>query len=108
MANNVVEVSDSSFDTEVLQSTIPVLLDFWAPWCPPCKAIAPVIEQLAGEYNGKLKVAKMNVDENPRTPTQYKVQGIPKLIFFKGGQVVEQLVGARPKEELVDAIKKII
>jgi thioredoxin 1 len=104
----VSEVSDASFAQEVLQSKIPVLIDFWAPWCGPCKAIAPVVEELAGEYEGRLKVVKMNVDDNPQTPSQYGVRGIPNLIVFKGGQVAEQIVGAVPKAQLVKAIDRVV
>ena len=98
------EISDSTFDKEVLQSTTPVLIDFWAPWCGPCRAIAPVVEELAKEYDGKLKVVKMNVDDNPQTPSRYGVRGIPNLIVFKGGKVAEQIVGAVPKSRLAQAI----
>lgn len=108
MAGKVGEVSDSSFDAEVIKSSIPVLVDFWAPWCGPCKSIAPVLEEIAGEYDGKLKVVKVNVDDNPRSPTQYGVRGIPNLVFFKDGKVAEQIVGAVPKDQLVNAITKII
>ncbi len=106
--SNVSEVSDSSFDQEVLQSKTPVLIDFWAEWCGPCKAIAPVIEELAGEYGGKLKVVKMNVDNNPETPSRYGVRGIPNLILFKGGAVAQQIVGAAPKPQLVKAIDSVL
>ncbi|MEO8602868.1 MAG: thioredoxin [bacterium] len=102
--SNVLEVSDQNFDQEVLKSTTPVLIDFWAPWCGPCKAIGPVIEQLAGEYAGRLKVVKMNVDDNPQTPSRYGVRGIPNLLVIKGGQVADQIVGAVPKAHLVKAI----
>jgi thioredoxin 1 len=102
------ETSDSTFDTDVLQSGTPVLVDFWAPWCGPCKSIAPVLEQLASEYAGKLKIVKLNVDDNPRTPPHYNVRGIPNLVFFKGGQVVEQIVGAVQKDILETAIKKVV
>jgi thioredoxin 1 len=102
------ETSDSAFDTDVLQSGTPVLVDFWAPWCGPCKSIAPVLEQLAAEYAGKLKIVKLNVDDNPRTPPHYNVRGIPNLVFFKGGQVVEQIVGAVQKDILETAIKKVV
>jgi len=108
MAGNVGEVSDSSFQDEVLKSAIPTLVDFWAPWCGPCKSIAPVLDELAREYAGQLKVVKLNVDDNPRTPSTYNVRGIPNLVFFKGGEVVEQVVGAVPKDQLVTAIKKLL
>jgi thioredoxin len=101
-------VADDSFDREVLQSSTPVLIDFWAPWCAPCRAIAPVVEELAAEYAGKLKVMKMNVDENPQTPSRYGVRGIPNLILFLGGQVKEQIVGAVPKAHLVRAISNVV
>ena len=105
---NVLEVSDGTFDSEVLGSDTPVLIDFWAPWCAPCRAIAPVVEELAGEYAGKLKVVKMNVDDNPQTPSRYGVRGIPNLILFKGGEVKEQIVGAVAKKRLVDAIGQVV
>ncbi len=105
---NVVEVSDQSFEQEVINSETPVLIDFWAPWCGPCKAIAPVVEELAGSYAGKLKVVKMNVDDNPQTPSRYGVRGIPNLILFKGGQVAEQIVGAVPRAQLVRAIDEAL
>ena len=101
-------VEDASFEREVLQSPTPVLIDFWAPWCGPCRAIAPVVEELAKEYAGKLKVVKMNVDENPQTPSRYGVRGIPNLILFKGGQVKEQIIGAVPKTQLVKAITSVV
>ncbi len=104
----VQEVSDASFDGEVLKSDLPVLIDFWAPWCAPCKVIAPVVEQVANEYSGRLKVVKMNVDDNPQTPSQYGVRGIPNLILFKGGQVRDQIVGAVPKAHLVKAIDQVV
>ena len=105
---NVQEVSDATFESEVLQSSTPVLIDFWAPWCGPCRAIAPVVEELAGEYAGKLKVVKMNVDENQATPSRYGVRGIPNLILFKGGQVHEQIVGAVPKSRLAQAVQNAV
>lgn len=108
MAGNVGEISDSSFQQEILESSTPALVDFWAPWCGPCKSIAPVLEEIANEFSGKLKVAKLNVDDNPQTPTRYNVKGIPNLVFFKAGKVVEQIVGAVPKEQLIAAIKKLI
>jgi thioredoxin 1 len=105
---NVHEVSDGTFDSEVLSSDTPVLIDFWAPWCAPCRAIAPIVEELAGEYAGKLKVLKMNVDDNPQTPSRYGVRGIPNLILFQGGEVKEQIVGAVAKKRLVDAIAPLV
>jgi thioredoxin 1 len=106
--SDVTNVSDDSFEREVLQSPTPVLVDFWAPWCAPCRAIAPTVEELSREYAGKLKVVKMNVDDNPRTPTQYGVRGIPNLIVFNGGQVKEQIIGAVAKSKLVDAISSVV
>ena len=108
MAENISAVSDATFESEVLKSPVPVLIDFWAPWCGPCKAIAPIVDELAGEYAGKLKIVKMNVDENPRTPAQYGVRGIPNLILFKNGTVQQQIVGAVPKAHLVKAITTVV
>ncbi len=105
---DLLAVSDDTFEREVLQSATPVLIDFWAPWCAPCRAIAPVVEELAGEYAGKLKVVKMNVDDNPRTPMKYGVRGIPNLIIFESGQVKEQIVGAVPKSQLVQAVARVV
>lgn len=105
---DVLPVGDDSFDREVLASSTPVLIDFWAPWCAPCRAIAPVVEEIAREYAGKLKVMKMNVDDNPKTPSRYGVRGIPNLILFHGGQVKEQIVGAVPKSQLVKAISSVV
>ena len=105
---DVQQVSDVSFHSDVLQADVPVLIDFWAPWCGPCKAIAPVVEELAGEYDGRLKVVKMNVDDNPQTPAQYGVRGIPNLILFKSGEVKQQIVGAVPKGHLVKAIDDVV
>lgn len=101
---NIKHVSDSNFEGEVLKSPTPVLIDFWAPWCGPCKNIAPVLDELADEYVGKLKIVKINVDENPETPARYGVRGIPNLLIIKGGQVKEQIIGAVPKARLVQAV----
>ncbi|OLD78567.1 MAG: thioredoxin [Ignavibacteria bacterium 13_1_40CM_2_61_4] len=99
-----IAVDDANFQSEVLSSDRPVLVDFWAIWCGPCKMIAPIVEELASEYEGKLKVAKMDVDANPRTSMQFGIRSIPTLIVFKGGQVVEQIVGAVPKRHLVEKV----
>ncbi|MFH1136246.1 MAG: thioredoxin [Pseudomonadota bacterium] len=105
---NVLHVSDSGFETDVLKSDVPVLVDFWAAWCGPCQAIGPTIEELAAEYAGKIKVAKMNVDENPQTPGKYGIRAIPTLIVFKGGQVTEQITGAVGKAQIVKALEKAL
>jgi thioredoxin 1 len=97
----IVHVSDASFEDEVIKSTEPVLLDFWAEWCGPCKAIAPMLDDIAGEYKGKIRIAKLNVDENPRTAQRFNVRSIPTLILFKSGQVQGQKVGAPRKPDLV-------
>lgn len=99
-------VSDGNFEQIVLQSDVPVLVDFWAPWCGPCLAIGPVIDSLAGEYSGKIKVVKMNVDENANVPANYGVRSIPFLVMFKNGQVSESLVGAHPKAKISEMIEK--
>jgi thioredoxin 1 len=101
-----VELTDSSFETEVLKSTIPVLIDFWAIWCGPCRMVSPIVEELAGEYTGKLKVGKVDVDTNPSTAMQYGIRSIPTLLLFKDGQVVEQIVGAVPKRVIVDKLSR--
>ena len=105
---NIKHVSDSNFEGEVLKSPTPVLIDFWAPWCGPCKAIAPLLDELADEYAGKLKIVKINVDDNPETPARYGVRGIPNLLIIKGGQVKEQIIGAVPKGRLVQAVDSAI
>jgi len=104
----ITEVGDSNFEAEVTRSDLPVLIDFWAPWCGPCKSIAPIVEELAGEYEGRLKVAKLNVDENPATASRFGVRGIPNLLILKAGTVKDQLVGAVPKSRLVNAIEKAL
>ena len=104
----VLEVTDSTFAQEVLQSTPPVLVDVWADWCGPCKAIAPIVEELAREYEGQLKVMKLDVDENPRTASEYRVQSIPTLLVFKDGKPAERIVGAVPKKVIVDTLHRVM
>ncbi len=99
-----IEVTDSNFQTEVINSDKPVLIDFWAVWCGPCKMIAPTIEEIAKEYDGKLKVCKLDVDSNPKTAMQYGIRSIPTLLIIKGGQVAEQIVGAVQKGKLVEKV----
>jgi thioredoxin 1 len=109
MASNAIfEVTDSNFDQDVLKADQPVLVDFWAAWCGPCRALAPIVDELAQQFQGKIKVGKMDVDSNSATPMRYKVTGIPTLLVFKGGQVVEQLVGYRPKDAIQQALEKHI
>jgi thioredoxin 1 len=105
---DVLTATDSNFDSEVLSSNVPVLVDFWAEWCGPCRALAPTIDELAAQFKGKVKIYKMNVDENPQTPGKFRIRGIPTLIVFKGGEVVEQLVGAHPKAAISQALEKTL
>jgi len=104
----ITEVGDNNFEAEVLSCDLPVLVDFWAPWCGPCKSIAPIVEEIASEFEGKLKVAKLNVDDHPVTASRYGIRGIPNLIILKAGTVKEQIVGAVPKAKLVSAIEKAL
>jgi thioredoxin 1 len=110
MANDssLLQVNDKNFTAEVLQSDIPVLVDFWATWCGPCRAISPIVEELAKEFSGRVKITKLNVDENPSTPSQYGVRGIPALILFKEGKVLDQIVGSVPKGRLKALIEKAL
>lgn len=105
-SEKVAAVSDQSFEAEVLKSEQPTLVDFWAVWCGPCKMVAPVVEELAGDYDGRVKFAKMNVDENMGTPGRYGIRGIPTLLLFKNGEVVDQIVGAVPKAKLKEMIDR--
>ena len=102
------DVTDATFESEVLNSSQPVVLDFWAEWCAPCRAISPIIKQLAEDYDGKVKVLKMNIDENPQTPGRYGVRAIPTVLAFQNGQVVEQLQGARPKAAFEEMVSKLV
>jgi thioredoxin 1 len=104
----VLEVSDATFDQEVLNSELPVLVDFWAVWCGPCKAIGPIVDTVATTYAGKLKVAKVNVDQNGATPSRYGIRGIPALLFFKGGKIVDQIVGYVPQEVIEEKVQKLL
>jgi thioredoxin 1 len=108
MAEGVMEVSSSTWDKEVLQSEDLVMVDFWAVWCGPCRMVAPTVEELSKEYAGKLKVVKLNTDDNPDIASRYKIMGIPTLMFFKGGEKVEQIVGAVPKPQLQAKIDSLL
>jgi thioredoxin 1 len=107
-SEKVLAFDDGNFEAEVINSGIPVLVDFWAQWCAPCKAIAPLVDSLAEEYEGRIKVGKVNVDENPATPGKFGIRGIPTIILFKDGKVVDQVVGAVPKAQLEALIKKAL
>lgn len=107
-SNDVVTLQDSTFEQEVLKSDTPVLVDFWAVWCGPCKAIAPTVEEIAKQYKGKLKVGKMDVDEHQKIPQQYGIRSIPTLLLFKGGRVIDTIVGAVPKTKLEESVKKAL
>ncbi len=106
--SNARAVTDAEFKTEVLDSAVPVLVDFWATWCGPCQTMGPVIDALAGEYEGRVKIMKLNVDENPQTPAQYGIRGIPTLIVFKGGEEMQRIIGASPKGNVDEALKKVL
>ncbi|MCX7994963.1 MAG: thioredoxin [candidate division WOR-3 bacterium] len=105
---SVIHLTDATFDKEVKESNLPVLVDFWAPWCGPCRMIAPTIDEIAEEYEGKLKVAKINVEENPQKTAEYKIMSIPNMKIFKDGKVVDEIVGAVPKEEIIKRLQKFI
>ncbi len=102
------EVTDENFNTEIMNSDIPAVVDFWAEWCGPCRMVSPVVEELANDYKGKIKVAKMDVDKNRETPTRFGIRNIPTLIFFKGGEVTQTIVGVQPKSQIEEEIKKLL
>ncbi|MEW5902181.1 MAG: thioredoxin [Acidobacteriota bacterium] len=106
MPADILDVTDANFDAEVLKSTLPVLVDFWAVWCVPCRMIAPAVDQIAETHKEKLRVAKMNVDENIKTPSRYGVRGIPTLLLFKGGELKETLVGVHSRDKIMEAVAK--
>jgi len=107
-ANGIIVLSDTNFDAEVMKSDVPVLVDFWAPWCGPCRAIAPAVEEISSSYQGRIKVGKLNVDENQQTTMKFGIRSIPTLIVFKGGKAVEQIIGAVPKGEIERVVGKAL
>ena len=106
--SDILQVTDENFDAEIIESDIPAIVDFWAEWCGPCKMVGPVIEELAEEYKGKIKIAKMDVDGNRQTPARFGIRNIPTLIFFKGGEVAQTIIGAHPKSYIDDELKKLL
>lgn len=108
MAGGVLELSQDNFEQEVLKSATPVLVDLWAPWCGPCRLIAPLVEELAGTYQGKVKFGKLNVDDHPQLAAQYRVMNIPTLLLFKGGREIDRLVGVQPKQELISRLDRAV
>lgn len=106
-SGKLLHVTDANFEEEILKSSTPALVDFWAAWCGPCRTVGPIVEELAGEYNDKVKIAKLNVDDNKQTPSKYGVRGIPTLMLFRNGQVVDQIVGAVPKSKIKELLDKV-
>jgi thioredoxin len=105
---DIFEVSDETFDSEIMNSDLPAMVDFWAEWCGPCKMVGPVVEELAAEYKGKIKIAKMDVDHNRDTPAKFGIRNIPTLILFKGGEVVNTIIGAQSKSSIEEELKKLL
>ncbi len=108
MADGIIEIDDSHFEADVIKAQQPVLVDFWAPWCGPCRAMAPVLEELHGSFGDRIKIMKCNVDDNPVTPAKFEIKSIPTLIFFKNGKVFEQVIGITTKSKLEDTLKKML
>jgi thioredoxin 1 len=106
LSTDILNVTDANFEDEVLKAPLPVLVDFWAEWCMPCRMIVPTVENIAETHKDKLRVRKMNVDENTKTPSKYGIRGIPTLLLFKGGQLVETIVGVQPREKIIETVSK--
>jgi len=106
--SDIVEVTDQSFEEEIINSELPAMVDFWAEWCGPCKTVGPTVEELSKEYKGKINIVKMNVDENRQTTTKFGIRNIPTLILFKGGEVVQTIIGAQPKSHIEEELKKLL
>jgi len=104
MSKNIIHLSDATFETEVLQSTVPVLVDYWAEWCGPCKMIAPILDEICKDYDGKLKIAKLNIDENAQTPAKFGIRGIPTLMIFKNGEIKHKQAGVHSKAQLLNIL----
>lgn len=107
-SDSIIELSDAEFETEVVNSDKPVLIDFWAPWCGPCRMVSPLVEEIAEEFSGQVKVAKLNVDDNPQTTMKFGIRSIPTIILFKDGEVLDQIIGAVPKSELENLVNKAL